>query len=162
MTGGPASTVRVKSCSVWLVAASVAVIWIGYVPAVVNAGVPERVAVSSPLSTKVTPVGSAPDSTNEIGLSPVVVTVKLPDWFSVNEVEAALVKFGPPPSAPAAPSTTATGATASATTASPANSRFLRVLMTLLRWLSMDGSPFVGQVDVRARRSATTQPGPPP
>ena len=50
------------------------------------AGVPERVAVPLPLSTKVTPVGSAPVSLSaEVG-NPVVVTVNVPAVPVVNVV----------------------------------------------------------------------------
>ena len=48
------------------------------------AGVPVRVAVPSPLSTKLTPVGRVPDSDSvAVGL-PVEVTVKVPALPSVN------------------------------------------------------------------------------
>ncbi len=58
------------------------------------AGVPARVAVPSPSSTKVTPVGSAPVSVSaEVG-TPVVVTVNVPAVPVVNVVVAALVIAG--------------------------------------------------------------------
>ena len=71
-------TVRVK---VWVAAEPkpfVAVIVNGYVPPVPAAGVPESVAVPSPLSVNVTPVGSAPVSDNAHVGGPVDVTVKAP------------------------------------------------------------------------------------
>ena len=50
------------------------------------AGVPARVAVLSPLSTKLTPVGRAPDSDSvAVGL-PVEVTAKVPALPSVKVV----------------------------------------------------------------------------
>ena len=58
------------------------------------AGVPASVAVPSPLSTKVTPAGSAPVSLSaEVG-NPVVVTVNVPDVPVVNVVLSALVIAG--------------------------------------------------------------------
>ena len=48
-----------------------------------EAGVPARVAVPSPLSTKVTPPGSVPVSVRAGGGVPVAVTVKVPDVPSV-------------------------------------------------------------------------------
>ncbi len=69
----------------------VAVIVNGYVPPVPAAGVPERVAVPSPLSVNVTPVGSAPVSDNPHVGDPVDVTVKVPAWPTVKVVPAELV-----------------------------------------------------------------------
>ena len=46
------------------------------------AGVPARVAVPSPLSTKVTPAGSAPVSVSAGVGNPVVVTVNVPACLS--------------------------------------------------------------------------------
>ena len=87
-------TVRVK---VWVAAGStpfVAVIVNGYVPPELAAGVPASVAVPSPLSVNVTPVGSAPVSDNaELG-TPVDVTVKVPAWPAVKVVPAGLVIRG--------------------------------------------------------------------
>ena len=54
-----------------------------YMPAVPAAGVPEIVAVPSPLSVNVTPDGSAPFSDNWQGGHPVDVTVKVPAWPTV-------------------------------------------------------------------------------
>ena len=73
---GAASTVRVKF---WLALGFTplsAVMVIGKVPWVV--GVPLRVAVPSPLSLKLTPLGRGPDSETAAVGSPVVVTVKEP------------------------------------------------------------------------------------
>ena len=58
------------------------------------AGVPDSVAVPSPLSTKVTPLGSAPDSESWGDGSPVVVTVNAPDDPSWKVVAAAEVIDG--------------------------------------------------------------------
>ena len=65
-----------------------------YVPAVPAAGVPARVAVPSPLSTNVTPDGNAPDSDNDGGGDPAVVTVNDPAAAAVNDTDAALVIAG--------------------------------------------------------------------
>ena len=80
------STVRVK---LWIpagLAPFVAVIVIGYVPPVFAAGVPEIVAVPSPLSVHVSPAGSAPTTDNWHGGDPVTVTVKLPNWPTIKMV----------------------------------------------------------------------------
>ncbi len=62
------------------------------------AGVPARVAVPSPLSVKVTPLGSAPVSVIAgVGL-PLVVTVKLPALPAVKVVPSAEVMVGAVPS----------------------------------------------------------------
>ncbi len=53
-------TVSVKVCVTGVAVPFVAVNVSGYVPAVPAAGVPASVPVPSPLSVKVTPVGSAP------------------------------------------------------------------------------------------------------
>ena len=58
------------------------------------AGVPARVAVPSPLSTKVTPVGNAPVSVSAAVGNPVVVTVNVPGVPVVNVVLSALVIAG--------------------------------------------------------------------
>ena len=60
------------------------------------AGVPARVAVPSPLSTKVTPEGRAPDSVIAAFGVPVVVTVNVPAAPAVKEVALALVIAGAP------------------------------------------------------------------
>ena len=56
----------------------VAVIVNGYVPPVPAAGVPESVAVPSPLSVNVTPDGSLPDSDNARVGVPLDVKVRAP------------------------------------------------------------------------------------
>ena len=72
----------------------VAVIVIGYAPPV--AGVPDIVAVPSPLSVNVTPGGRvAPPSDNAHVGHPVDVTVKVPGWPTVKVVLAALVNDTP-------------------------------------------------------------------
>ena len=93
MTGAP-GTVRVN-VSEELPARFVAVSVITYVPPVPAAGVPESVPVPPPLSTNVTPLGSAPvDVIAGAGL-PDVVTVKVPGAPTVNVVAFALVNVGP-------------------------------------------------------------------
>jgi hypothetical protein len=90
---GWALTVSVK---LWLdgVPAPVAVMVIGYELLEPVAGVPPRVAVPSPLSLKVTPVGSAPLSAN-VGVGvPAVVTVKVPGAPWVKVVVLAEVMVG--------------------------------------------------------------------
>ena len=61
---------------------------IGYVPPVPAAGVPERVAVPSPLSTKVTPLGRGPVSETAGAGKPPVVTVNVPALPVVKVVSA--------------------------------------------------------------------------
>ncbi len=63
-------------------------------PPVPAAGVPARVAVPSPLSTNVTPVGNAPVSLSAGVGNPVVVTVNVPAVPVVNVVVSALVIAG--------------------------------------------------------------------
>ena len=71
-----------------------AVIVSGYEPLVFAAGVPDRVAVPSPLSLKLTPLGSGPDSLiAAVGL-PVVVMVELPASFSSKVAESLDVMLG--------------------------------------------------------------------
>ena len=69
-----------------------------YVPLVSAAGVPESVAVPSPLSTNVTPAGSVvPPSSRCIDApfgSPVVLTVNEPAMLVVNVALSALVIAG--------------------------------------------------------------------
>ncbi len=93
MEGGP-STVRVK---LWLASGLTplaAPMVSRYTPWAPVAGVPARVAVPSPLSVKVTPLGSAPFSVSaEVG-NPVDVTVKLPAWPSVKVAASAEVMAG--------------------------------------------------------------------
>jgi len=71
----------------------------GVVPPVPAAGVPANVAVPSVWSVNVTPSGNvAPPSeraTAGPGAKPVVLTVKVPAWPTVNVVVAALVMAGP-------------------------------------------------------------------
>jgi hypothetical protein len=88
MAGGW-STVRVKLWVAGEPTPLVAVMVMGYVPPVPLAGVPARVAVPLPLSVKVTPVGSVPDSPSDAAGNPVAVTVKVPADPVVNVVEAA-------------------------------------------------------------------------
>ena len=68
-----------------------AVIVIGYEPAVPVAGVPAIVAVPLPLSLKVTGLGNEPDSLRAGVGEPVVVTVKLPAAPTEKVVLLALV-----------------------------------------------------------------------
>ena len=63
----------------------------GYAPPVPAAGVPASVAVPSPLSTNVTPVGSAPVSDKTQGGTPLVVTVKVPTKPTVKVAPTELV-----------------------------------------------------------------------
>ena len=60
-----------------------------------TAGVPARLAVPSPLSTNVTPVGSGPVSVNEGTGNPSVVTRKEPGVCSVKVVPLPEVMAGP-------------------------------------------------------------------
>jgi len=59
-----------------------------------GAGIPLSVAVLFPLSTKVTPEGSAPVSDSAAIGNPLAVTVKDPDWPIVNVALLALVIAG--------------------------------------------------------------------
>ena len=63
-----------------------------YVPAVV--GVPESVAVPSPLSVNMTPDGSAPVSDNWAVGTPVDLTVKVQAWPTIHVVLSALAIVG--------------------------------------------------------------------
>ena len=66
-----------------------------YVPAVPTAGVPAKVAVPLPLSTKVTPLGSVAPPSDKLGIGdPVAVTVNDPAEPSVKVVEFGLVICG--------------------------------------------------------------------
>jgi hypothetical protein len=68
-----------------------------YVPSVPDAGVPPSAAVPFPLSTNVTPVGSAPVSVRDgVGI-PVAVTVKLPAVPVASDALLALVIAAPTP-----------------------------------------------------------------
>src|SRR5712691_10625288 len=87
--------VSVKFCVGEEPAAFVAVKVMAYVPPVPAFGVPESVPVPLPLSTKVTPPGSAtpPRAIDGAG-NPVVVTVNVPGVPTVNVVLFALVIAG--------------------------------------------------------------------
>ena len=87
-------TVSVKVCEASGEIPFEAVIVRGYVPPVPSAGVPESVAVPSPLSVNETPDGSAPDSLSDGVGTPLVVTVKLPARPVWNVVFEALVMAG--------------------------------------------------------------------
>src|ERR1700733_1273627 len=90
-TGALAVTVRVKDCVAVFELTSVAVMVIGYAPAVPKPGAPERV----PPLARVTPDGSGPVSLKLIGVSPVAVTEKVPAVFSEKLVGVAGVNPGP-------------------------------------------------------------------
>ncbi len=76
---GACCTVSVKLCVTGVSTPFAAVNVSGYAPPVPAPGVPASVAVPSPLSTKVTPVGSVPVEVS-VGrrIVPIVVTVKVP------------------------------------------------------------------------------------
>ena len=65
-----------------------------YVPPLPDAGVPLRVAVPSPLSLKVTPLGSAPDSVKDGVGKPVVSTVNDAEAPTANVVLLGLMMAG--------------------------------------------------------------------
>ncbi len=90
------STTRVKP---WLTepAPLVAVIVIGYTPPVPAAGVPSKLAVPLPLSTKVRPVGKAPVSVKLGTGLPASVTVKLNDVPTMAVAESGLEIVGASP-----------------------------------------------------------------
>ena len=87
-----ALTVRVKFWVASGLTPFVAVIVNGYGPPVV--GVAASVAVPSPLSVNVTPVGSVPFSDKVAVGTPVEVTVKVPAWPTVKAVPRRLVILG--------------------------------------------------------------------
>src|SRR5687768_7128110 len=93
---GASFTVRVKFCVGDEPAVFVAVKVIAYVPPVPAAGVPLRVPVPLPLSTKLTPVGRGTPPRVMLALvgNPVVDTVKVPSVPTVNVVLLALVIVG--------------------------------------------------------------------
>jgi hypothetical protein len=91
---GAWSTVSVKDCVAFGVIPFCAAMEKEYVLPVPAAGVPLRVAVPFLLSTKVTPVGSAPVGVRDGVGKPVVVTMKDPAVPTVNVVLAALVMEG--------------------------------------------------------------------
>jgi len=74
----PWFTTSVKFCTAAVPTPLLAVIASGYPFAVPGAGVPLRVAVPSPLSTNVTPVGNAPVSVRDGVGVPIVVMEKNP------------------------------------------------------------------------------------
>jgi len=65
-----------------------------YVPLVLGAGVPLKLAVPFPLSLNVTPFGGVPVSVRDGAGAPVAVTVKLPDPPIVKVIVLALVIAG--------------------------------------------------------------------
>jgi hypothetical protein len=80
-------TVRVNCCGGLVVPAELLAVMVkGYVPPAPGAGVPVRVAVPLPLSLKVTPAGSVPDSDRVGAGNPVVVTWKDPGGGAVPTV----------------------------------------------------------------------------
>jgi hypothetical protein len=92
---GPRVTVRVKA---WV---AVPVLFLavrvsGYIPAAAFAGVPQIVAVPSPLSANLTPDGSPPALVILGTGSPVVVTVNLNATPKAAVSAELLVKAGPP------------------------------------------------------------------
>ena len=87
-------TVRVKPWLADVPTPLLAVMVREYVPPLPDAGVPLSIAVPFPLSTNVTPLGSAPVSVRVGVGDPVVVTVKLPAVPTVNVVVLALVMLG--------------------------------------------------------------------
>jgi len=91
---GKVFTVKVKDWVAFGATPLFAAMVIGKVPAVPLAGVPPRVAVPLPLSTKVTPLGNAPDSERAGFGTPVVVTMKVEALPTVKEVLLALVMAG--------------------------------------------------------------------
>jgi len=91
---GAVFTVRVKLCAAGVPTPLLAVKLRGYMAAVPDAGVPLNVPVPLPLSTKVTPLGSAPVSVRADTGKPVVITVNEEDVPTVNVVLLALVMTG--------------------------------------------------------------------
>jgi hypothetical protein len=89
---GAWSTVRVKDWVAFGLTPLLALMVKGYVPPV--AGVPARVAVPLPWSTKVTPDGNAPISESDGLGNPVLVTVNDPALPSLKVVLAAEVTDG--------------------------------------------------------------------
>jgi hypothetical protein len=87
-------TLNVKLCDAFP-ALSLALMVIGYVPPLPAAGVPLNVPVPLPLSTKATPLGSAPVSVKAGVGKPVVVTEKVPAVPTINVVPLALEITGP-------------------------------------------------------------------
>jgi hypothetical protein len=91
---GAWSTFRVNDWVALGLTPLLAVMVIGYDPPVPPAGVPDSVAVPSPLSLKVTPLGRFPLSVSAGAGGPVVVTVKVPAEPAVNVVLLAEVMAG--------------------------------------------------------------------
>ena len=91
---GAVFTVSVKLCVPLGATPLLAVIVMGYVAAVPEAGVPLSVAVPFALSVKVTPLGSAPNSVKAGAGKPDVMTVKDAKVPTVNVVLAALTMAG--------------------------------------------------------------------
>ena len=91
---GAVFTVSVKVCVALLPTPLLAVIVMVYVPFVPDAGVPLSLPVPLPLSTKVTPLGSAPDSVRAGAGKPLVVTVNVPAAPTLNVALLALVMAG--------------------------------------------------------------------
>src|SRR5947209_2468398 len=91
---GAATTLKVKLCDAFGGTPFDAVIVTGYTPPLAPEGVPASVAVPSPLSVKLTPAGSGPDSDNDGAGTPVVATVNVPEMPVVNVAWLALVIDG--------------------------------------------------------------------
>src|SRR5437879_1209932 len=91
---GAVFTVSVKFCVAAVPTPLLAVNMIGYVPLVPAAGVPLSVPVPLPLSAKVTPPGSVPDSVRAGAGKPVVVTINVPGPPKANDALLALVIAG--------------------------------------------------------------------
>jgi hypothetical protein len=91
---GAVSTVNVN---VWLAGVPTPLLAVNVIvnmPTVPDAGVPLSFPVPSPLSTKVTPLGSAPASIKDGLGKPVVITVNDPETPTVNVVALGLVMAG--------------------------------------------------------------------
>jgi hypothetical protein len=86
--------VSVKFCVALVPTPLLAVMVMEYVLPVPAAGVPLSFPVPLPLSVKVTPLGSAPDSLRAGAGKPVVVTAKVPAVPTVNVAVLALVMAG--------------------------------------------------------------------
>ena len=91
VAGGLVPTVSVKAWVAVPECASVALMVIGYVPCVPDAGVPARV----PPAVRLTPEGRVPVSVNVIGVSPIAVTVNVLAVVAVKVAAAADVMEGP-------------------------------------------------------------------
>jgi hypothetical protein len=91
---GAVFTVSVKGWLAGVPTPLVAVKVMEYVPLVPAAGVPLSVPVPFPLSAKVTPFGSVPDSVRVGAGKPVVVTINVPGPPKANDALLALVMAG--------------------------------------------------------------------